>query len=108
MTAFLRVASSFAQLEKTRSRLEMVRILADLFHELEAGEIQPAVYLLQGRLGPSYDAPDFGISEKLTNRVIVQFSGKRPDEVERLYRKLGDHGLVAEQSVGEGLAVTPG
>ena len=40
------------------------------------------MYLLQGRLGPSYDAPDFGISEKLTNRVIVQFSGKRPDEVE--------------------------
>jgi len=97
MTAFLRVASSFAQLERTRSRLDMVRILADLFHELQAGEIQPAVYLLQGRLGPSYDAPDFGISEKLTTRVVVQFSGKRPDEIERLYRKLGDHGLVAEQ-----------
>jgi DNA ligase 1 len=97
MTAFLRVARSFAELEKTRSRLEMVRILADLFQELKADEIQPAVYLLQGRLGPSYDAPDFGISEKLTNRVIVQSFGKRPDEIERLYRKLGDHGLVAEQ-----------
>ncbi len=107
MTSFLRAASSFAQLEKTRSRLEMVRILADLFQELEAGEIQPAVYLLQGRLGPSYDAPDFGISEKLTNRVIVQFSGKRPDEVERLYRKLGDHGLVAEQLLAGGTKPQP-
>jgi DNA ligase 1 len=97
MTAFLRIARSFAELEKTRSRLEMVRILADLFQELKADEIQPAMHLLQGRLGPSYDAPDFGISEKLTNRVIAQFFGKRPDEVERLYRKLGDHGLVAEQ-----------
>lgn len=107
MTPFLRAASSFAQLEKTRSRLEMVRILADLFQELETGEIQPAVYLLQGRLGPSYDAPDFGISEKLTNRVIVQFSGKRPDEVERLYRKLGDHGLVAEQLLAGGTKPQP-
>jgi DNA ligase 1 len=107
MTPFLRAASTFARLEKTRSRLEMVRILADLFQELEAGEIQPAVYLLQGRLGPSYDAPDFGISEKLTSRVIVQFSGKRPDEVERLYRKLGDHGLVAEQLLAGGTRLQP-
>jgi DNA ligase 1 len=97
MTAFLRAAETFAQLEKTRSRLEMVRILAVLFDELKADEIQPAVYLLQGRLGPSYDAPDFGISEKLTTRVVTQFFGKRPDEIDRLYRKLGDHGLVAEQ-----------
>ncbi len=107
MTAFLRIVSSFAQLEKTRSRLEMVRILADLFDELKAGEIQPAVYLLQGRLGPSYDAPDFGISEKLTTRVVVQFFGKRPDEIEGLYRKLGDHGLVAEQLLARGTRLQP-
>ena len=48
MTAFLRVARSFAELEKTRSRLEMVRILADLFQRLKADEIQPAVYPLAG------------------------------------------------------------
>jgi DNA ligase-1 len=96
MTEFRRVAEAFAELEKTRSRLEMVRILADLFDELERDEIQPAVYLLQGRLGPSYDAPDFGISEKLTTRVVAQFFQKGPAEIEALYRKLGDHGLVAE------------
>ena len=55
---------------------------------------------MQGRLGPSYDAPDFGISEKLTTRVVAQFFGKRPEEIERLYRKLGDHGLVAEKLFG--------
>jgi DNA ligase 1 len=97
MTDFLRIARTFAELETTGSRLGMVRILADLFDELKADEIQPAAYLVQGRLGPSYDAPDFGISEKLTTRVVALFSGKATDEIERLYRKLGDHGLVAEQ-----------
>jgi DNA ligase-1 len=102
MTDFLRIARTFAELETTRSRLGMVRILADLFDELKADEIQPAGYLLQGRLGPSYDAPDFGISEKLTTRVVAQFFGKSTDEIERLYRKLGDHGLVAEQLLARG------
>ncbi|MGH9329674.1 MAG: ATP-dependent DNA ligase, partial [Vicinamibacterales bacterium] len=107
MTDFARAARAFAELERTRSRLEMVRILADLFDELKADEIQPAVYLLQGRLGPSYDAPDFGISEKLTTRVVAQFFGKRADEIERLYRKLGDHGLVAEQLLARGTRLQP-
>jgi DNA ligase-1 len=97
MTTFLRMAEAFASLEKTRSRLEMVRILADLFDDLEPEEIQPAAYLVQGRLGPSYDAPDFGISEKLTTRIVAQFFGRSVAEIEALYRKLGDHGLVAER-----------
>jgi DNA ligase-1 len=101
VTRFYRAAETFRALEGTRSRTEMVRILADLFDELAAEEIQPAIYLLQGRLGPSYDAPDFGISEKLTTRVVAQHFDRRAEDIERMYRKLGDHGLVAEHLLGK-------
>jgi DNA ligase-1 len=100
MTTFLKLAETFAALEKTRSRLQMVQLLAALFDDLTKEEIQPAIYLLQGRLGPSYDAPDFGISEKLTTRVVAQFLGRPQGAIEAEYRKLGDHGLVVEKMMG--------
>jgi DNA ligase-1 len=101
MTTFRKLAETFAALEKTRSRLQMVQLLATLFDDLTKEEIQPAIYLLQGRLGPSYDAPDFGISEKLTTRVVAQFLGSPQGAVEAEYRKLGDHGLVVEKLMGK-------
>ena len=101
MTTFRKLADTFAALEKTRSRLQMVQLLAALFDEVTKNEIQPAIYLVQGRLGPSYDAPDFGISEKLTTRVVAQLLGRPQTDVEADNRKLGDHGLVVEKLLGK-------
>ncbi|HXH06025.1 MAG TPA: hypothetical protein VNI83_05470, partial [Vicinamibacterales bacterium] len=110
MTPFSRLAETFAELERTSSRLAMVRTLAELFRALGPDEIQPAIYLLQGRLGPSYDAPEFGINERLTTRALALFTGHDPTEIERQYREVGDHGVLAERLLkrhrkGGGLSV---
>jgi DNA ligase-1 len=97
MTAFATLASAFSALETTRSRTQMVRTVADLATSLGRREIQPAIYLLQGHIGPQFDAPQFGISEKLTTRAVAAWAGVTADQVEKRYRKLGDHGAVAEQ-----------
>jgi DNA ligase-1 len=90
------LAETFAVLEQTSSRREMVSVLAAFFRELDTVEIQPSIYLLQGRLGPSYDTPQFGISEKLTARAVSTFTEVPIARIETSYRRLGDFGLVAE------------
>lgn len=97
MTPFSRLASAFSTLEATSSRTAMVATLSALLKSLGPEEVQPAVYLIQGRLGPQFDAPQFGFSEKLTTRALAQWSGRPVAEIERLYRTHGDHGLVAEK-----------
>jgi len=97
MTPFSRLASAFSTLEATSSRTAMVATLSALLKSLAPQEVQPVVYLIQGRLGPQFDAPQFGFSEKLTTRALAQWSGRPVAEIERLYRTHGDHGLVAEK-----------
>ena len=101
MTPFRKLAETFAALEKTRSRLQMVQLLATLFDDLTKDEIQPAIYLVQGRLGTSYDAPDFGISEKLTTRVVAQLLGRSPSDVEAEYRKAWRSWTRRREAAGE-------
>lgn len=74
----------------------MVRELAALLRQLGPAEIHPAIYLLQGQLGPPYEAAQFGVNEKLTTRALTSFFGRPLDQIEREYRKRGDHGTVAE------------
>ena len=51
---FSQLAKYFERIEKNSSRLEITRILAELFKLLDAQEIAKVVYLLQGRVGPAY------------------------------------------------------
>lgn len=97
MTLFFTVASAFRELEETSSRTGMVRTLASLLRALEAEEVRPVVYLLQGQLGPSYEAPQFGISEKLTARALAQALALDPEAIARRYQQVGDFGIVAEE-----------
>jgi DNA ligase-1 len=96
LTSFAAVAASFEELEKTSGRTAMVRILATLFRELTREEIRPVVYLLQGQLGPSYDSPQFGVSEKLTARALARAFDTTSEEIEQRYRSAGDFGIVAQ------------
>jgi DNA ligase-1 len=96
VTDFSTLAASFSRLERITSRLAMVRELAALLRQLGPEEIQPAIYLLQGQLGPPYEAAQFGVNEKLTTRALASFFGRPLDQIEREYRKRGDHGPVAE------------
>jgi len=57
---FSEFASVLVKLEQTSSRLEMTRILSRFFEKTNSEEIDKAVYLIQGRIGPKYESCEFG------------------------------------------------
>jgi len=93
---FEKAAALFERLEKVSSRLEMTSILAEMFSEAKAGDIDKIVYLLQARLGPDYNTREIGLGDRLVQEAIAKASGFSREEIERHYKKEGDLGLVAE------------
>jgi len=91
------LAETFNRLEKTSSRLEMMDILASLLSKADASNVDKIIYLLQGRVAAPYTGIELGIGEKLAIQAIARAFGANADEVERLYKELGDLGFVAEK-----------
>ncbi len=93
---FKELAEYLQKLESTPSRIEMTRILAQLFKESSPEDAQLIAYLSAGKLGPPYANPDMGVADKMTLRALG-------DKALGLFKKLGDLGLVAqEMSIGKG------
>ena len=94
---FRLLAETFARLENTSARLEMVDILAALLSKASPDNIDKIVYLLQGRVAAPYTGIELGIGEKLAIQSISNAFGVDVGQVERLYKELGDLGFVAEK-----------
>jgi DNA ligase-1 len=92
---FSEMADVFAKLDETGGRLAAVRSMANLFARLPATELEPAVYLLQGQLRPSYEGVEIGLGERLLMRALAQAYATSGAIVGRELRKAGDLGLVA-------------
>lgn len=83
------------KLEKTRSRIEITRILAELFGKLGKDEIDKAVYLSLGILAPSYRGIVFNLAERMMVKVISMAYQVSLEEVIQEYKTKGDLGTVA-------------
>lgn len=94
---FKKLAEYFQKLEGTASRNAMIEILADLFREAPAAEIDKIAYLLQGRVAPLYEPIEFGMADKMVVRAMSRAYGKRAEEITKLFKKSGDLGTVAEK-----------
>lgn len=94
---FQKLSSYFEKMEKTASRLALIDILADLFKHSSKEEIEKIVYLTQGRIAPFFEPLEIGMAEKTVAQAIAKISGSTKEEVLKLYGKLGDMGLVAQQ-----------
>lgn len=68
-----------SRIEATSLRLEMTRLLSDLFKQLGEDEIEPACWLLLGRLAPLYENIEFNFAEKMVMRALAQCSVKHTD-----------------------------
>jgi len=98
----------FEQLEATAKRLEMFDILAKLFQEADASEIDKIIYLAQGELLPSFHGINIGMSEKYLLRAIARGGDDDPKVIAKEYRLTGDLGRVAEghfRGEGKGISV---
>lgn len=94
---FQKLAHYFDRIEGTPSRLEMTRILADLFREIGSDEMDKVLYLLQGRLAPQYVKIDFGLGEKMVLRSVEKALNVDHKVFMNEYKKIGDIGKTVEE-----------
>jgi len=112
---FFNFSQSLQNLESTPSRLDMTRIIAELFGQLDPSELVVACYLMQGRLVPLYQSLEFNLSEKMVIRSLARLLAyqaegssnqnlfgetdfsQREEIVKAKFKQLGDLGLVAEE-----------
>ncbi|MBI3289966.1 ATP-dependent DNA ligase [Candidatus Microgenomates bacterium] len=94
---FGQLAVYLERLEKTASRNEITQILADLFKETKAAEIDKVCYLILGELVPSYQGIELNLAEKMMIRVLAQAYAVGGDEVTKAYKASGDLGDVAQE-----------
>src|SRR5690349_4980830 len=94
---FAELAGYLDRMESTSSRNELVRTLAEIYEKSSADEIQPITYLIQGRLVPFFEPVEIGLGDRLVISAIAQAFDRPVDEVDRLFGKVGDLGLVAAQ-----------
>ncbi|MCE4611137.1 MAG: ATP-dependent DNA ligase [Desulfurococcales archaeon] len=99
---FKYVAETFAALERITSRTQLAVLLAKLFKRTPPAVMDKVVYLIQGRLLPDWKgAPELGVGEKLLIKAIAQAYKVSESRVERMFKSLGDLGLVAEKLADE-------
>jgi DNA ligase-1 len=93
--SFQQLAQYLQKLESTSSRIEITKILADLFKKSDSNEIDKITYLLLGLLAPSYEGIVFNIAERMMLQVLSYAYGVDLDRVKKLYKEKGDLGEVA-------------
>ena len=91
------LVDAYEKLEATTKRLEMTDLLVALFKTVPRGELEPVVYLTQGRVYPDYAGIELGLAEKLAIRAIAQATGDSDAAIEAAWKAQGDLGLVAEE-----------
>ena len=94
---FLTIAEIFEDMQRTRSRLLLIDHLVGLFKSTSDNTIKKTIYLLQGKLSPTYEGVELGLGEKLTIKAIAESSGISVKEVEDKYGLIGDLGETAKE-----------
>lgn len=91
---FSEFAEYLEKLEATSSRVEMTKILAELFDKATPEDARLIAYMTQGKLGPAYNTPDFGVAEKQALKAIVRVADGNAED---LFKRTGDLGITIEQ-----------
>jgi len=93
---FKKLAFYFEKIEKTKSRLEITKLLAQLFKKLLPKELEMTVFLLQGRVAPLYEKIEFGMAEKMVIKAAVLALNLENKFFMSEYKKIGDLGETVE------------
>ncbi|MDP7974702.1 MAG: ATP-dependent DNA ligase [Thermoprotei archaeon] len=91
------VASFYSRIEGTTKRLEMTKLLVEMFKHASKEEAAPLAYLTLGKLYPDFLGIELGLGEKLVSRALSRATGTSLSEIEAMYKKMGDLGLVASE-----------
>ncbi len=97
---FSELSAAYEELEKTDSGNELRAILSSLFRRVSASEIDQVAYLTLGRIANDYTDVNLGMAAKMVLRAVAEAANADVAEVNALYKKRGDIGVVAEELVG--------
>ncbi len=89
----------YQRLENTPKRLEKTHIISKLLETTKAEDLQYVIYLLEGRVFPTWDVREIGFSQRLMLKSLAQSTGIPQESIEKTYNKLGDLGLVAKELI---------
>jgi len=92
---YSKLVESYEKVESTQSNLEKTSILAKLYRQSDE-DLEDTVMLSLGRISPSWEGLDLGISSKTLVDIIVIASGRSKEEVEEVWKTQGDLGDAAE------------
>jgi len=92
------VAQVFNEIEAESSRITITKLLADLFKKATPHEAEMIAYLSLGDLNPVYVGTKFNFAEKGMLKVVASLLDLSVQTVTKKLKKLGDMGLVVEQS----------
>lgn len=93
---FQEFAKYLEALEKISSRIEMYRLLGELFRKADPEEASQIAYLCEGRLLPAFEGVETGMGERTVAAAIASASRHSDEEVALASRELGDLGLAVE------------
>lgn len=91
---FIEVAHSFNEIEPIAARLEITRLLANLFKKASPQEAEIIASLSLGQLHPPHIGTQFNIAEKNLLKAVAQFLHESEDSIKKEMKHLGDIGLV--------------
>jgi DNA ligase-1 len=91
---FKDVAEYFSRIEETSGRVEMTKILAELFKKASPRDAEIIVNLSLGQLHPPYIGTQFNIAEKSIVSILIDFLGITEATIKQGVKTLGDLGLI--------------
>ena len=87
----------YQKLESTTKKLEKADIIADFLKKTETEEIGIVIRLILGNVFTRWEQTETGIAEKLMIKAIAKSSGEDEKTVIKLFKEIGDLGLVTEK-----------
>ncbi|HLJ31141.1 MAG TPA: ATP-dependent DNA ligase [Candidatus Babeliales bacterium] len=91
---FIEVSDVFHEIEPIAARLEITRLLAELFKQASPQEAKIIAYLSLGELNPPHIGTQFNIAEKNLLKTIAEFLELPEETIKKEMKQKGDLGLV--------------
>jgi len=91
---FIEVAHSFDEIEPIAARLEITRLLAELFKKASPHEAEIIASLSLGELRPPHLGTQFNLAEKNLIKAVAEFLNISQEAVKKQMKEMGDIGLV--------------
>ena len=105
---FSRLSTYLDRLEDTSSRLEITKILSELFEETSKDETPKVCYLILGTLAPNYEGVLLNLAERMMLNVLSICYDENQQKIKLLFKEKGDLGNVAQslaKAKGDNLSV---